>query len=288
MLLTGLGVRIWHEASCPEVDPLLCETAEIPVHAHDQRIAWGRLTAGATVGFGEGWQGSVEIPFDVRLIRVAYLTLDGAAYDPPYDDIHHRDEVLSGLVDGTAWVRRYLYAGPVLLGPGLGVSLPLGRTEEDPYALTEQGLRHQHQQLGAGAFIPLIGLDAIYARGRWGGMGALSARLPVYENGKGYRAPATVSLTAGPTLRSGKSLQWWLAGEGVYEGAERWSGEPYGGKIAANASVAAFWSAAPAMTFQALARTTLYQHDGLSGHHTDEDGTLRQPLVVTVGMSWQK
>jgi len=281
--LTGLGVRIQHEAMCPEVDPLLCATTDIPMHMHDQRITWFRLSPGLTVGLGEGWQASLELPVDVRQVRVDYTTMDGAPFDPPYDDIHHRDEVLYGPVDGSLWVRRYFSAGRFLYGAGLGSTLPLGRTEEDPYALTEEGLTHQHLQLGAGAFIPQIGLDLLYSQGRWGMMSAISGRVPLYANGKGYLAPLSLNLSAGPTFRSSKTLMWALSAEGLYEGAESWGGTPSGGKTALGAALGAFWTLSPQVTLQAQARTTLYQHDAPS----DEDGQIRQWLIGTVGLSWQ-
>ena len=91
---------ITHVARCPDVDPVLCydEGVNIPEHRHDQGIAWLRQEPTLNLGFGGGWQAGVSAPYDVRAVRVLYTLPDGTPYAPPYEDIHHRDETLDGLV----------------------------------------------------------------------------------------------------------------------------------------------------------------------------------------------
>jgi len=278
-------VRIQHVAECPEVDPVLCATETIPAHLHDQHIDWLRVDPGLSVGLGRGWQVGVNLPADLRVARVDYTTLDGDPYDPPYADIHHRDETLAGLVDGALGVRRYATTGHGVYGAALGVTLPFGRTEEDPFALTEQGLEHQHQQLGTGTFVPTAGADAIYSAGRWGGLAWGAGRVPLYENRKGYRPPLTATLGGGPTLRIVPTLQGLASAELLVEGPERWAGEPHGGRVAVLAGVGALWSVSDRVVLQASARATAWQG---SAEAESDEGALVQPLIVGVGLSWTR
>ena len=106
----------------------------------------------------------------------------------PGGDIHHRDETLSG--PGDPWlmavVGRKLGAWSTAVRGG--VTVPLGRTEENPFALGREGLAHQHIQFGTGTWDPLAG-GAVGRR--FGGLVATAsviARIPVATNDHGYRA----------------------------------------------------------------------------------------------------
>lgn len=281
MQVVAQSTRIQHVATCPEVDPLLCATTELPEHWHDQQIAWVRVDTMLSLGLGNGWIVSAGLPFDVRAVSVDY-TLDGEPYDPPYDDIHHRNEVLYGPVDGSLWVRRPTAVGAFTLTPSLGASLPLGRTEADPFALTEDGKRHQHMQFGTGTVDPLLSLDAVWRSGRWGALGNVFAKLPLYEGSNGYFAPASVSLGAGPSFAVTPQLFTWLQAEGAYDGTELWNGEPYGGRMAVSASAGALYTLAPGSSVQLSARIPLWE----AVHHTDADASVSQPLSVSLGASF--
>ncbi len=282
--MTGTEVRIRHVAQCPEVDPLLCVVEALPEHAHDQRITWFRLDPTLNVGLGGGWQAAVSVPIDMRSISVDYLLPDGSPYDPPYDDIHHRSEVLGGPVDGTLLVRRYVRAGErAVLGLTFGTSLPFGRTEENPYALTEQGLRHQHIQLGTGTFVPIAGVDAIFEGARWGGMAWASGRLPLYANTMGYTPGVSLSLGGGPSFRPVPKLQVLATAEASFEGAETWTGTPYGGRLTVLGGLGALYTVSPALVVQPQARVTALQW---SGHHDADEGSAVQRVLATAGVSW--
>lgn len=278
-----LRVRIRHVAECPEVDPLLCAEEEIPAHLHDQHIDWLRFDPTVNVGLGRGWQLGVGVPLDLRVARVDYFTLEGEPYDPPYADIHHRDETLAGPVDGTLGLRWYGTRGHWVYGGTAGVTLPVGKTEEDPFALTELGLTHEHQQFGSGTFVPTFGLDAIHAGRRWGAVAWGAGRVPLYENGKGYRPPVTGTAGAGPSFRLLPEVQLLGTAELLVEGPERWSGEPHGGRVAALGGVGALWSVSARVVLQAQARATVVQ---VSTDPGDDEGSLVQPLLLTLGASW--
>ncbi|MBM4390745.1 MAG: hypothetical protein FJ090_06450 [Deltaproteobacteria bacterium] len=271
-----------HVAACPEVAPEECATTEIPEHLHDQDILWFRLDPTLSVGLGQGVVASAQLPFDFRAVSVEYLTLDGEPYDPPYGDIHHRPENITGLTDATVMVRLTRAPGRFLLTAGAGSTLPLGRTEDDPYAAGEAGEEHQHMQLGTGTFVPLVGVDAAYAAGRLGALAYASSRLSFYESGKGYRAPVSVSGGLGPTFRATTRITLLLTAEGSWESAEYWSGTPYAGRSAVGLAGGVVASLSETVVLQAQARGNVFERT----EHQEEEGEFRQPVTASVGVSW--
>ncbi len=283
MQFVAQSTQIQHVATCPEVDPLLCATTDIPEHWHDQQITWFRLDALLSAGLGNGWAVAAGLPFDVRSITVDYtLTPDGEPYDPPYADIHHREEVLFGPVDGSLWLKRTMMVGSVVVTPSVGGSIPLGHPEADPFALTELGKKHQHMQFGTGTFDPLLSIDAVFRAGRFGALAMVSSRLPLYEGANGYRAPRTVAGGAGPAFAVTPKLYTWLLAEAAYEGEELWSGVAYGGRASVSASGGALYTLTPDVSVQLTARVPVWE----AVHHTDEDASVSQPLSMAAGVSW--
>jgi hypothetical protein len=105
-------------------------------------------------------------------------------------NVHHRDETYRGFGDAMLLARRRWRN----LSVTFGTSVPTGRTEENPYLLGEQGVEHLHIQFGSGTFDPL--LEAAYTKSVTPStaLGAYaSARIPLYENARTFRAPADIS-----------------------------------------------------------------------------------------------
>ncbi|NOY27096.1 MAG: hypothetical protein GXP62_14605 [Oligoflexia bacterium] len=278
-----LGMRVDHIASCPEVDPVLCAAQDIPDHWDHQSIDWFRTDPSATIGLGKGWQIALGLPVDLRVLRIDYTTLDGAPYQPPYGGNHHRDETLFGFTDGR--ISAWRYASPaqgLVMGWGLGTTLPLGKTEDDPFSLAAQGLPHEHFQLGSGTFDPLLSGVLVLSGPRFGAWGSVDARLPLYQNGRAYRGSRTVSASLGPTMRVVQPLQLVATVDILLESPETWSGEPSGGRQTLTGSLLALWTVSPALVLQGGGRATAWQHAPGGG----DDEPLWQGLVLTAGVSW--
>lgn len=269
---------------------MLCydDVVRIPEHVHDQAIAWVRVDPTLNVGLGGGWQAAASLPYDVRTISVRYMLPDGTPYAPPYDDIHHRDETLDGLVDGTLSLRRFVAVKGWIVGGGFGSTVPLGATEANPWRLTAQGLRHQHQQLGAGVPSPIVMADTVQARGRLGLAASAQARAGVLENDEGFRPAHMASVSAAPSWRLTPTAQVLAGLEGAWNGPDRWDGVAYGGRtmVAANAGVVVGLDAG--VVLQAQGRVPVWQalldHD----HGDDEEGTYAEGPLITVGLSWTR
>jgi hypothetical protein len=283
MLGTGLGVHVEHVAACPEDNPVLCQEIAVQPYRHVQDIWWFRADAGLWMGLGEGWQVGGTVPFDVRLLRIEYETLAGEPYDLPWANIHHRDEALVGPSDGRVLVQRFFRMEQGTVGGGVGVTVPLGDTEQDPYALTEEGLEHQHFQMGSGTVDPVASAWLTKPFGpRWGVLGLGDARIPVTTNGYGYRGPRSATLGLGPTYTASPKLQVQATAELGSESQELWHDVGYGGRTGVAASLGATQGVGKGWVLQGQARTTLWQ----MATHTEGDEQLRQRFVLTVGASW--
>lgn len=178
---------------------------------------------------------SLRLPYDVKAMKISYETLDGAPFTPPYGDIHHRTETLRGISDPTIaldWLpndhSRWTF--------GAGLSLPIGATVENPILLGREGKKHEHIQFGSGTFRPMFSAQwqrpgdriSLTARGE--------ARLSLYENDEGFRAPNNLLLSFGPSIRLGPTtLEPRLQGQ--HQTLGKWDGEPDEGDGFTNAGI---------------------------------------------------
>jgi hypothetical protein len=169
------------------------------------RIGLTHAELGASYGLRERMQLTLRLPYDIKATRVHYTLLDGTPYTPPYGDIHHRDETLTGISDPTLSLETSPATDWVA---GLGVSLPAGHTVEDPIRLGALGLKHEHIQFGSGTFRPTLMMQ-------WRQYVRVEARLSLYTNDRGYRAPHELFWSAG-----GKYVRL----TGSWQGTGRWHG----------------------------------------------------------------
>jgi hypothetical protein len=197
-----------------------CATTEIPVHMHHARMNLTRTDLAATYGLRENLQLNVTLPYDVKAMRIRYTTLDDQPFTPPYGDIHHRTETLTGISDAALGVDWRVRPGWLA---GAGFSLPVGRTEPNPVVLGREGKTHEHIQFGSGTVQPRLSLQYIRP-GHVALFGRAEARLSVYENDEGFRAPTTLLWSAGPTIRvRGIGVDGRF--EGQHQTLGRWNGE---------------------------------------------------------------
>jgi thiol-disulfide isomerase/thioredoxin len=249
---------------------------------HDQDIVFLESRLEAELGVTDGLAVAAVLP--LRVIGTGITFRDAMSGDEvplAAPNIHHRDETLAGAGDPWLLLRAGRGWDAWQLDGRAGVTLPVGRTEEDPFARGDLGLEHQHIQMGTGTVGLVAGIAAGRVMGRWrAGVWGLTQQF-VYENGKGYHA--------GDRYAAGASLRWapgrWVLGAGVEaqaETAERWNGvEPTDdgnrGRVDVLLGLDAAWRVNDVWALTASVKTPV---------HTDVvGGQIDYPLVVGLGVT---
>ena len=224
LAVTGGGFRDRHVQDCPDIGPA-CDSVAVAPNEHDLKIAAVTLTLGARWGFARGWALETLVPLRVDRQRIVFRTLDGTPFTPDPPDFHHSDRTISGLADPWLVLARGATRGSWSLGVRAGASLPVGSTVDNPFALGERGLPHEHVQLGSGTVQPILGLGVGRA---FDGAGATLlglARLGVAGNRHGYRAGDQWLAQALATSALGVPHASFALGPTLFhETAETWDG----------------------------------------------------------------
>ena len=253
---------------------------------HHQSLDWFRASSDLNVGLGDGFQMGLTVPVDVRFLGIEYALPNGRPYDPPYGDIHHRDETLWGPVDGTLQVQLFRTVGTsaFTLGGTLGTTLPWGQTHPDPFLLGAQGKRHQHFQFGTGTFVPVADVQAVLS-GRFGANAWVQTRTPLYANGHGYRPGASLDWGVGPRYMVWAPYTVALTGEGVHQWIDTWRGypSPSSGRDALMVALANNLRVSGHTSLYAKGLTTVWQRS----RSQDNEDQFLQRFVATIGVVFQ-
>jgi hypothetical protein len=178
----------------------------------------------AARGLRQGLGLELQLPFRAVRDRVHYLDLNRAPYVPPNPDFHHRNETLTGVGDPQVAAHLGRQGRVWAFGARVGISIPLGRTEPNPFALGRLGLPHQHIQFGTGTWDPILATAVGRPIGAFETQLAGTARLTFAENDHGYRAGNRYTLRFGASRPLGRL---WGASAGLLyarEETERWNG----------------------------------------------------------------
>ncbi len=221
--LSGTRLRVVHESRCPDIGPICTVRDEAP-HLHDQTLWVGEVRAIAEVGLLPHWGLQLQLPAKVVGTWITYRRLDGSAFVPDYPTIHHRDETLAGIGDPWLQLRTATTAGRWLLVARTGVSIPLGGTVADPFALGRAGQVHQHIQFGTGTWNPLAAIELATAEGRASLAAYAQVQWVPYANSHGFRAGNRLGAGLSGGWQWSPALRCALAGDVVHEQAERWGG----------------------------------------------------------------
>lgn len=191
---------------------------------HVQKISVAMASPRITVGLRPGIGLGVIAPLRAVRTTIRFEDLNRLPFEPPGGDIHHRDETLVGIADPEIGLLLGRMVGSLSLTGRLGVSLPLGRNEDNPFELGRQGVTHQHIQFGTGTWDPLLGLGLARRIGPLGAALSADARWTLSQNDRGYQAGDRYGATA--TL-SREFIPAWRGSAGMLvarEESERWNG----------------------------------------------------------------
>jgi len=224
-----------YEGGHPE-DKGLSEDGQViavPLHEHSVSLDINRLELNLQYIFRRDWALRLFLPYEQKNQSVMVTPVETftpeqwqAALRGGY--IHHRDETYKGLSDGflrVAFLWPALFSMEDQIVVSAGVSLPFGRTEDDPIRAGMAGEEHLHLQFGTGTYDPLLDVS-YYLKLSKGYEVSLSAfgRFPTANNHHGYRGGQELSSQLGLSRNWKKGrLNFGLAG--VRTGYANWSGE---------------------------------------------------------------
>ena len=274
-------LNVVHPAGCPDLAS--CNEVPVqPVYLHDQDIWPAELRPVLEVGLTRAFAAEVHLPLRLTRTTISYRSPDGSPYTPLDPDVHHRNETLAGIGDPWVLARWNTTLAAALLSVRAGVSLPLGRTEPDPFALGAEGKRHQHMQFGTGTFDPVLGLDASRLLGGFQLAAYAQGQASLYENRHGFRAGWRGLGGAQLAHRLVGGLTGGLGADVMYEGPERWDGEIQQDGNLGRTEILVGLSLVQALGATSLgltARVPVWRHIIVGD---EPPGTLRSPLMLSL------
>jgi hypothetical protein len=162
----------------------------VPDEWHDITLFFSDVRLHAEYGI-TAWL-SADLTWALRIVHVDFRLEDAATrqpIDPPFGaELHHRTETIVGPGDPWLSLRAVRALGAWAFLFRAGVTLPVGTTQPNPFALGRAGQPHEHIQLGTGTVDPLIDLEVRRNVGRFELTAWTLAKLTLYANGHGYQA----------------------------------------------------------------------------------------------------
>jgi len=285
--LSGTTMRVVHSEYCPDIGPICNERAE-PPQLHDQRFYIAEFRPIVGIGITKVFGAEVQAPIRLLKTTIVFRRLDGTPFEPDYENIHHRNETLFGLADPWLLGRATWSVDTFIVTGRGGLGLPLGSTEEDPFARGRAGLPHQHIQFGTGTFYPVLMVDAGIRLQRFMLSGYAQTVLFLTDNQYGYQAGnryvggVSCDMEIVPRFRAG------LGADILNEQPERWGGVvQQDGNIGRTDVLAggmmsyAFGSVIASLTV----KIPVYQHFiDVSHGHPGEQGQLTYPAIVNLAV----
>ena len=250
---------------------------------HDQNLLISEARLSVDVGITKRFGASLMLPFRVVDTSIRYLDMAGSEVQLVNANIHHRNETVSGLAD------------PMLLGSAsfgaagwrfvarAGMTLPIGRTESNPFTLGDLGLRHQHIQLGTGTLNPVVGAEVARSWGPWRFGAFAMTQQVLYASSKGYQAGDRYATGLVASRRLGTRWSLRATADALGETAERWDGIKHTddgnqGRFDLIFGAGASWAMTPKLSLDlALKIPAVTRSVG---------GQLAMPAIVEVGASW--
>ena len=210
------------------------QVVKSPLHRHFVSLDVLRLDLGIQYSIVDDWKAMLSIPYaiknqDASVEEIEPMSPRERAAILANQNIHHRDETYHGFSDFNLLFshrRRDILRDSDRLVASVGSSIPIGKTEENPFALGDAGLEHLHIQFGTGTFNPLAELH--YGTPLFGDFSlnaSIRGQFPFYENNKTYRGSIELTSTAEVKYR----LLDWLVFHATYlrfyQSYAYWDGE---------------------------------------------------------------
>jgi thiol-disulfide isomerase/thioredoxin len=251
---------------------------------HDQHLTIGEARVAADYGFTSQLGASLVVPVRFVSTTIRYASkATGEDVDLVMPGIHHRDETLVGVADPMLLGAFTSPVGAARITIRAGVSLPLGRTEDNPFTVAAETMPHEHIQMGTGTVRPVLSADASFGFGKWHAGGFLFTQQSIYENSRGYKTGDRYAAGASASRRIG--TKWSLRGGMEVQGetAEHWQGVEHTddgnrGRFDAMVSVGGSYLASERVAIDATIKIPFVTEA--------VGGQLDMPAIVEVGAGW--
>ena len=170
---------------------------DVPGHVHDVTLDLFRVVMQFDYTFDEPWAIRARLPLESRTRTSSISQIDPSATPEQIEamernlQIHHPSEMLTGFGDMEVLLGWHAHDFGVEMGSlaiAVGSTLPIGKTEDNPYDLGDDGEAHEHIHFGSGTFDPIlelfysrpVGEDSIFSIYGQG-------RFPNAVSGKGFK-----------------------------------------------------------------------------------------------------
>lgn len=207
---------------------------DVPLHRHNVTLNTFRVDLGLKYQLSPQWVLEANVPYSTKTQEA---TIDEIEPVSPAEmeaivrnrDIHHRNETYVGLADMDLLIgygRPGLFIENDYLSGRIGTTVPVGKTEENPWKLGDAGLEHLHIQFGTGTFNPVADLHynlPLYKR--LNVHASLRGKFPFYENSKTYRGSRELTYTAGLNYHLNDWISFQTSYFGFYQSFAYWAGE---------------------------------------------------------------
>jgi hypothetical protein len=204
-------------------------------HRHEVKLNVVRFDVGLKYRISQQWRLEAALPYEIKDQTAGIPDIESVD-DPDqkdamlrYQNIHHRNQTYRGISDMDillGYNRQGILMENDSLTAKFGTTIPLGKTEDDPWKLGAMGKEHLHIQFGTGTFNP-IG-DLRYSIPIYGGLAAnasVRGKVPFYENSKTYRGSWDVTYSAGLNYRLNDWLSVQTSYLGLYQSYAHWAGD---------------------------------------------------------------
>ncbi|MEO8382369.1 MAG: hypothetical protein ABI779_22095 [Acidobacteriota bacterium] len=202
------------------------QPVEVPLYRHQVSLDFTRVELGLQYTLSPQWDLLARIPWEQKAQHAGITFVDPATPDERTAmqrdvDLHHRSVTLRGPGDLMLLGRRR-WSGLTL---SAGVTVPTGRTIDNPYLAGDRGEQHVHIQFGSGTVDPL--LEASYTRPVREHVDAgayFSTRYPLYENRRTFRAAPDATLGLHTSWRATERVRLRAEGAVFAQGYGEWDG----------------------------------------------------------------
>ena len=125
------------------------EVVDAPLHRHHVALSTYRIDLGLQYLLDDRWTLQANIPYAVKNQEASIEWIDSVSSEERQAilrsrDIHHRNETYAGLSDSDLFLgykMRGLFKTGDVLFARLGTTVPIGKTEENPWKLGDAGGR---------------------------------------------------------------------------------------------------------------------------------------------------